>query len=115
MSESPARFEVRQTRAPQVHRLTPIGELDIASAPVLERAIESARTASATTVIVVDLTDLAFIDSSGIAALMRANESCAGRLRVVNGSPAVQRLFELTGVREVLPVIANADDPLAPL
>lgn len=37
------------------------------------------------------------------------------RLRVVNGSPAVVRLLDLTGVRDLLPIISSNDDPLAPL
>ena len=67
--------------------------------------------------IVVDLTALAFIDSSGLGVLIRAAQRCAGvdRLRIVNGSPAVERVLDLTGLRERLPVISPQDDPLAPL
>jgi hypothetical protein len=39
----------------------------------------------------------------------------ADRLRIVNGSPAVVRIFDVAGVRPHLPIITSADDPLAPL
>jgi hypothetical protein len=44
-------------------------------------------------------------------------EACkdADRLRVVNGSRAVQRLLDVSGMRDLLPVIASDRDPLAPL
>lgn len=39
----------------------------------------------------------------------------ADRLRIVNGSAAVVRVLDITGVRDLLPIINSANDPLAPL
>ena len=90
---------------------TPIGELDIATAPLLETALEAALTAAETIMTVVDLTVLAFIDSSGLAVLIRATQRCAGvdRLRIVN-HPAVERVLDLTALRDRLPIISPNDD-----
>ena len=110
-------FSLRSDRDGRVHRLTPTGELDIATAAVLEAAINDALAEEAATMIVVDLTALKFIDSSGLGVLIRATERCqdVNRLRIVNGSPAVQRILDLTGARPMLPIISKTDDPLAPL
>lgn len=107
-------FRIRWERHGRVHRLIPTGELDIATTPILERAFEAAYKGDAT-MIVVDLTELSFIDSTGIGALIRMNDSCeaADRLRVVNGSPAVVKALDITGVRRALPIISIDDDPLA--
>jgi anti-anti-sigma factor len=66
-------------------------------------------------VVVVDLSELTFIDSTGINLLRRVTDRFPQRLRVINGSPAVKILFEITGLRDQLPIISPDDDPLAPL
>lgn len=108
---------VRETNEGRIHRLTPIGELDIATAPMLESAFDAAFSDVAAEMIVVDLRELSFIDSSGIHLLLRMNGACAGvdRLRMINGSRAVERMLDLTGVRARLPIISGDRDPLAPL
>ena len=113
----PEPFEIRRERAGRVHRLTPTGELDIATTPILERAFDAVYHDDDAAMIILDLTQLSFMDSTGIGALLRMNEACeaADRLRIVNGSPAVVRVLDITGVRESLPIINSADDPLAPL
>jgi anti-sigma B factor antagonist len=108
-------FSVRSERTGPVHRITPTGELDMATVPILEREYDAAYALDETTTIVIDLTELEFIDSTGLRLLLELNDRPADRLRVVNGSPEVQRLFDITGVRDVLPVINKNDDPLAPL
>jgi anti-anti-sigma factor len=115
----PEAFSIRSARDGKLHRLTPFGDLDIATAPVLDAAISDALTFAETgSLIVLDLTALDFIDSSGVAVLVRAAEQVGAeddRLRIVNGSPAVQRILDLSGLRSRLPVISPNDDPLAPL
>jgi anti-sigma B factor antagonist len=110
-------FSVHTERADGILRITPSGELDIATAPILERELDVARSEHPTAMIVVDLTKLDFIDSTGLRLLLVTQAACAeaDRLRVVNGSPAVVRLFDLAGVRDRLPIISSEDDPLAPL
>lgn len=110
-------FFVDSNRAGRMHRLTPVGELDLATVQTLESAFEAVFEDGDAEMIVIDLTRLAFIDSTGINLLIRMNSLCehADRLRVINGSPAVERLFAITGMRSVLPVISADTDPLAPL
>ena len=113
---SPDALKVRSESAGRVHRLIATGELDNATTPILERAFDAAYEGDAA-MIVVDLTELSFMDSTGIGLLVRMNDACeaADRLRVVNGSPAVVKVLDITGVRRQLPIISSGDDPLAPV
>jgi anti-anti-sigma factor len=100
-----------------LHRLTPVGELDLSTAPMLEDAFDAVCADNSVVMVVVDLTELSFIDSTGIHLLLRMYAACADgdRLRVVNGSRQVERMFDVTGVRDRLPIISDDGDPLAPL
>ena len=113
----PKSFSIRSERCGRVHRIAPLGELDIASVPELRQQFEAAFVDGDAEMIVVDLTRLDFVDSTGLRLLLEMNAVCehADRLRVVNGCPAVMRLFDITGMRAYLPIIASDDDPLAPL
>ncbi len=114
---TPEQLVIRTSREDGVERLTPIGELDIATVPILEALFEVAFGDSAARMIVVDLTELSFIDSSGLNLLLRMRTACEedDRLRVVNGSPAVTRLLDVSGIRPLLPIISSGQDPLEPL
>jgi anti-anti-sigma factor len=110
-------FDVRSERTDRAHRLIPTGELDIATVPILERAFDAVHEGDDQTMIVVDLTELSFLDSTGIHLLLRINAACkdADRLRIVNGSPVVARMLDITGVRGLLPIVSHDDDPFTPL
>jgi anti-sigma B factor antagonist len=82
------------------HTLILTGDLDIASADQLG-AIISEVCAAGTTSLVLDLRKLDFIDSSGLRAIILAGQNCEKHghdFALIQGPPAVQRLFELTGV-----------------
>ena len=108
-------LSIRETREGGVHCLTPIGELDIATAPLVESAFDVAFRDDDAEMIVIDLTELSFMDSTGIHLLIRMHNACADadRLRVINGSRAVQRVLDVSGVRAQLPIISRDCDPLA--
>jgi anti-sigma B factor antagonist len=80
------------------------GELDMASAPLLQSTLEGAALATDTTM-VLDLQALQFIDSTGLRAILSLRERCRDRAQqfaVTRGSPQVQRLLDITGVSEHL-------------
>jgi anti-sigma B factor antagonist len=81
------------------------GELDIASVPSLEASV--ARLCSEDRrAITLDLSRLVFIDSTGLAAIVLAGKLCEKHgleFSLVQGPSAVRRLFELTGLIDVLP------------
>jgi anti-sigma B factor antagonist len=72
------------------------GELDLASAPALEEALRRVESGSGR--LVVDLSELSFIDSTGIHLLLQAHLRTAGRLSLRPGPPEVQRVLSLTKV-----------------
>jgi anti-sigma B factor antagonist len=74
------------------------GELDLASAPDLERELQVGAE-GAPSRMVIDLSGLGFMDSTGLQALLRARERAqeAGYLLSLRRGPhQVQRVFELT-------------------
>jgi anti-sigma B factor antagonist len=78
------------------------GELDLATAPSLEGALSEAFDDGATA-LVLDLSALTFIDSTGIALLIGAigREAAGTTVRFVpSQAPAVTRVLRLTGVEE---------------
>ena len=90
------------------------GELDLASAPLLQTEIENSEIASAS-MLVLDLEELTFIDSTGLRVLLTAYEHAQQRgqeFAVTQGSPQVQRLLSITGVGEHLRIIAPGDELL---
>jgi anti-anti-sigma factor len=113
----PELFSIRHRRDGGAYRLTPTGELDLVTTPVLERAFDAVLRDEHAEMIIVDLTELSFMDSTGIHLLLRMQAACeaADRLRVINGSRPVNRLLDVTGVRALLPIISRDDDPYAPL
>lgn len=90
------------------------GELDLASSPILERALEGAEIVAAP-LLVLDLDDLRFVDSTGLRIILLAHESARERgqeFAITPGSPQVQRLLSITSVAEHMRVIASPDDLL---
>lgn len=84
-------------------RVVVAGELDIATVPELSPHVTAADDGDA---VILDLAAVTFIDSTGLRLLIEAHAALGERLRIVP-SPACERLFEITGVRDRLPI---ADD-----
>ena len=85
------------------------GELDLASAGILEEALEEALAGKGR--IVLDLRQLTFIDSTGIAILINTIELAKqGRdIRfLASTAAAVTRVLALTGVQERLPLLDSS-------
>ena len=90
------------------------GELDLANAALLQGALDSAEIAAAL-MVVLDLQQLKFIDSTGLRVLLTTHERARERgqeFAVTRGSEQVQRLLSITGVNEHLRVIASPDEML---
>jgi anti-sigma B factor antagonist len=90
-------------RSAQPPRVALVGELDPHTAPALEQAIDQVlegRDDTATD-LVLDLSGLAFVDSSGLRVLISAQHQLAergGTLTLHDPSPTVRRLLEITGL-----------------
>jgi anti-sigma B factor antagonist len=92
-----------------------IGEVDVFTAPALDaelyRLIEDGRTA-----IVVDLSRVDFLDSTGLSVLVKALKrirESEGRLDVVVTAERVAKVFRLTGLDALIPLHASVAEALA--
>jgi anti-anti-sigma factor len=83
------------------------GELDIANAPAIERALRDAEAAGARE-IVLDLSGLHFMGSVGLRIILEADDRARrlGHRLTLRTSPAVQRIAELSGLGSVLALAA---------
>ena len=102
----PAPFRVDLHPERVAVRVVPVGELDLATSPQLERQLHELRSSGFGRV-VLDLRQLTFIDSSGIR-VVAAEHRYAGTsdraFSVINGPRAVQRVLELCGMLDHLHV-----------
>ena len=91
--------------------LTPCGELDLASVPEVERAL--AAHAAGRPALVVDLSRLTFMDSTGIRMLVELWQRRDGTaMAFVAPAEPVGRVLDVTGVRSLLAWVEEPADVL---
>ena len=93
------------------------GELDIATVPHVRAALAAEPLASAAAV-VVDLTGLTFMDSTGLSALIELSHdlaSRAGRMAIACPEGPARLLLDVTGVAEQLSVLDTREQAEAAL
>jgi anti-sigma B factor antagonist len=92
------------------------GELDLVGAPLLQSEIEGAAVEAAP-LVVLDLADLQFVDSSGLRVILSAHERARERgqgFALTRGSHQVQRLLSIAGVSGHLRIIGSPDELIVP-
>lgn len=103
---SPAPFDVRKEQlADGISAISVYGELDMHTAPRLEQELEAA-IADPSASVLLDLCECEFIDSTGIALIVRswqrldlgADGEGKGRLVLCSHNHQVRRLLKITGV-----------------
>jgi anti-sigma B factor antagonist len=90
------------------------GELDLASSPALQEELDHVA-ASDAHLLIIDLRELDFMDSTGLSVLVRAHqraEEQGRRLAMVRGSQQVERLLSLTGVADRLTLVDTPEELL---
>jgi anti-anti-sigma factor len=90
------------------------GELDLASGPELEEVLERI-SRDPVDLLVIDLREVDFMDSTGLSIIVKAHQRFAEngrRLGLVRGPSQVQRLLDLTGVAERLPLVDTPEELL---
>ena len=100
-------LELRSERRDDEHVIALAGELDLDGAQRVSQELERAAAADVRRV-VLDLSQLEFIDSSGIRLIVEADARLrteGERLALIRGPQPVHRVFELTGVAERLPFV----------
>jgi anti-sigma B factor antagonist len=101
--------------APDVVCVGLSGELDISRALLLEQELRAVEASDPST-IVIDLSELDFVDSSGLARLIAARrraERSSWRLVLVEGSEVVQRLLSLSALDKAFEIVRRPQDALS--
>ncbi|ONM50346.1 STAS domain-containing protein [Nocardia donostiensis] len=95
--------------------LTVTGEVDLATAPALENAIDAILGAEPAG-LVIDLTAVSFLASAGMAALVAAHQRAGTTsIAVVADGPATSRQLKMTSLDRVFALHTTLDDALAGL
>ena len=103
-------LEIRSERRGTDHVIALAGELDLSDASRVAEEIIRVEATDART-IVVDLSALEFIDSTGVRIIVEADARSRGnghRLRLLRGPRPVRRVFEIAGLNDRLPFV---DEP----
>ena len=88
------------------------GEIDLSTVAELEERLEGPLHGEPP-LLVLDLRQVTFLDSSGLRLLLRLDErqrNLGGRMVLVQGGRRVARVFELTGAGERLEIVADPSE-----
>jgi anti-anti-sigma factor len=120
---NPAPFEATAAQLDDGVRVIVVrGELDLSTASDLEGPLEEAVSSHDGSVLI-DLTDCEFIDSTGIALIVRAWQQLdnradgdgSGRVVICSANDQVRRVLEITGLELSIPIHSTRDEALAAL
>lgn len=104
-------FEVNIVEHADSYSLVSVrGEIDLHSAPKVQHAVE--RGANGVHAVVVDMSDITFMDSTALSMFMRAKDELKEKgivLRLAAPSKAVDRLFSVTGFGEYFDVFSTRE------
>ncbi len=99
---------------PHVAVVTPVGEVDVFTAPELERELVSAIGRGAE-LVVLDMKDTSFVDSVALGVLLRTLrrlEQRGGDLRIAGAHRNVLRVLEMTSLDKVFAIHASRETAL---
>jgi anti-sigma B factor antagonist len=105
-------MQIATTPGSDRHVITVSGEVDLASSPELDTAIIAA-IESGTASVVIDLTDVSFMDSSGLGVIVRGLKRCREAdkdLDLVITNERVLKVFGITGLDQVIPIHDSIED-----
>jgi len=91
------------------------GELDHHTSESLRNKIDQHYSAHNLSNIIFDLTDLKFMDSSGIGLIMGRYKMCKernGSVSIVSTSPYINRILKMSGIYKIIKVFSTLDDAI---
>lgn len=110
---SPTPFKVRSEQQDGVFVIAVEGELDMNTAADLERELEGPISA-AQSPLLIDLSRCEFIDSTGIALIVRSWQALDGdgRFALCGVGQQVKRVLDVTGLEETIPTHPSREQAL---
>jgi anti-anti-sigma factor len=90
------------------------GDIDLATVPALEAAIDEALTTKPTG-LVIDLSEVGFLASAGLQTLVATHHNVgeSAQFAVVANSAATSRPIQLTGLDQIFALYSTLDDALS--
>jgi anti-sigma B factor antagonist len=118
---SPGSFEATSAELDGIRAVEVSGELDLGTAPDLEGPLDEAVAAGEP--LLIDLSACEFIDSTGIALIVRAWQRLGGeeangdghRVAICSANAQVRRVLQITGLEHSIPLRESRDEALATL
>jgi anti-sigma B factor antagonist len=110
----PGELSLVEEQANSTQIIAATGELDAASAPMLSRSVGAAIDAGHEDLLL-DLSGLSFLDSTGLGVLLGAKRRLAragGRLQIVCAVPAVLRVFQSTRLDRDFTILPSREQAL---
>jgi anti-sigma B factor antagonist len=108
------RFELSSESTHTTHVIRVRGEIHVSTAAEFAQRLDDAMSQDAEA-IVLDLTEVEFIDSTGLTVLLNGQRNVTlrgGRLALALSNPTVLRLFEITRLDTTLAIEPTLDDAL---
>jgi anti-sigma B factor antagonist len=93
-----------------------VGEIDVATAPQLRESLHEVIAQDRATV-ALDLLAVTFLDSTALGVLVGGLKRCrelGGELYIVVTDPRLKKIFEITGLNEVFPIVDSLADVVVP-
>jgi anti-sigma B factor antagonist len=108
-------FSVEERNEGSSWVLAASGELDLRTSPELEERLGRVW-ASGAELVILDLRQIEFMDSTGLRVLLGAHQRAqetSRRFALVRGADQVERVLTLTGVRDMLTIVDAPEELLA--
>ena len=89
------------------------GELDLSSADQVRRAVDGAMARHGVSDLVLDLSEVSFLDSSGVGVILgryRRTRESGGRMVLVAPPERLRPVLELAGILQLVPAAASVGE-----
>ncbi len=110
-------LQIAVRKIDQVTILDVVGEVDLYTVPQLEEALRGAA-ADARPLLGVNLCAVTYLDSTGLRVLTEWHKQASARqgaFAVIADQPTIRKLFRITGLGKIVPILATEQEAIAHL
>jgi len=110
-------LQIAVRKIDQVTILDVVGEVDLYTVPQLEEALRGAAS-DARPLLGVNLCAVTYLDSTGLRVLTEWHKQARARqgaFAVIADQPTIQKLFRITGLGQIVPILATEQEAIAHL
>lgn len=111
-------LEFNVTTEENCSRVAVTGEIDLYSVKLLKEKITILLDGRKVTNLLLDLTGVNYIDSTGLGILIGIKRRCTekgGRMILVSGSDRITNLFSITGLNKIFTICKTVEEAVADL